>query len=132
MPNTGSHSECTAFEPSAPCCTWAACVSLPTHHLLSSDCRTPLLACSCYPIPFPLCISSLAHSPPPSTSTIPLGQGPPKHLFLLSPYERYFFTFPPKHFPSPCTTYLQRIFSIFCIDLAGPSCVSKSQSHSGE
>lgn len=39
-----------------------------------SDCRTALPACSCYTIPFPLLMSSLAHSSPSSISTIPLGQ----------------------------------------------------------
>lgn len=72
-------------------------------------------------IPSPLLISSLAHSPPLSISTIHLGQGFPNHLFLLRPYKRYLFIFPPKQFPSPCTIYLPCIFSIFCMRWQDPT-----------
>lgn len=94
-----------------------------------SDCRTPLPACSCYTIPFPLLIPRLAHSPPLSISTIPIGQGFPSHLLPVRPDKRHPFIFPLKQFPSLPAIYLPYIFSIYCIEMAGPKCMSKSQNH---
>lgn len=117
MPHTGSHYDRTSFEPPAPCCSSHELPECHYPHTISSPLQwlqniSPILLLLHHPLS-KLLISSLAHSPPLSISTIHLGQGFPSHLFLLRPYKRHLFIFPPKQFPSPCTIYLLCIFSIF-------------------
>lgn len=98
-----------------------------------SDCRTSLPSCSCYTIPFP----NFSY---PVWPILPLSPSAPYILardfpaiYSSSDLTRGISSSSLQSSFLPPVPYTFSVFSpFFCIEMAGPNCMSRSQSHSGE